>query len=90
MGLPAAKGLYINILKTETPGMCLGLNCRKICDFIESHFVKPVIPLELGKLPAMGGTVNCLTWYCPVLHKARLTPTDDGRRAAQTRPKAIL
>lgn len=66
--IASAKGLYINMLETEhavfLPQFCLQEDAEML-RFVSGHVDKPVVPVNVERLSAMGGAVNCLTWYCP-------------------------
>lgn len=66
--IPSAKGLYINMMETKDAVYVpqYGLESDKeILDTISKYTDKKVYPINVSKLSTLGGSVNCLTWYCP-------------------------
>ncbi|MEE8824353.1 putative agmatine deiminase [Lentilactobacillus sunkii] len=66
--IASAKGLYINMLETPTkvyvPQYGLSMD-HKVLKIIRSHTHKKLIPINVGKISTMGGSVHCLTWDVP-------------------------
>lgn len=66
--IASAKGLYINIMETESAWYVPQFQLQQdeeMLEFVKSYTDKQVIPLEIESLSTMGGAINCLTWYCP-------------------------
>lgn len=66
--IPSAKGLYINMMETKNtvfvPQYNLSLD-KRIINLVRKYTDKKVQPINVSSLSTLGGSVNCLTWYCP-------------------------
>lgn len=66
--IPSAKGLYTNMLTTETqilvPQYALPED-EAVLKQVRTHTTKQVIPVPVDDIATMGGSVHCLTWYLP-------------------------
>ncbi|WP_379946102.1 agmatine deiminase family protein [Enterococcus devriesei] len=66
--IPSAKGLYINMMETEknvyVPKYGLKTD-KKVIDLVSKYTEKNVYSVNVKNLSTLGGSVNCLTWYCP-------------------------
>jgi len=64
-GFADASGVYVNAMTTENAiyvpqfGM---VSDKKAVKVFKLHAVKEVIPVQVGKIGEMGGSVRCLTW----------------------------
>lgn len=66
--IPSAKGLYINMMETKKDIYIpqYGLKSdAKVVKIISRYTNKKVHKINVAKLSTLGGSVNCLTWYCP-------------------------
>lgn len=66
--IASAKGLYINMLQTPhavyVPQYGLTQD-HAVLRLIQRHVNQPVIPVPVGHLSTLGGSVHCLTWEVP-------------------------
>ncbi|GKQ43374.1 hypothetical protein RD055328_12970 [Companilactobacillus sp. RD055328] len=66
--IPSAKGLYVNILETADvlylPQYGLK-NDQRVYDIVRQYTDKKIQLVNMDKISTMGGSINCLTWYCP-------------------------
>ncbi|WP_413476368.1 agmatine deiminase family protein [Latilactobacillus fuchuensis] len=66
--IPSAKGLYINMTETTStvyvPQYGLKMD-QAIIKLVQHHTSKKVQAVDVTHLSTLGGSVNCLTWYCP-------------------------
>lgn len=66
--IPSAKGLYINMMETENDIYVpkYGLKSdQKIIDTVSKYTKKKIHSVDVSELSTLGGSINCLTWYCP-------------------------
>ncbi len=63
-GFLSAKGLYTNFVQTQNalfvPQYGLETDAQAIA-FLKQHTAKPIIPIEMGNIPARGGSLHCMT-----------------------------
>lgn len=66
--IASAKGLYINMLATHhalyVPQYGLKTD-RTALELIAAHTKQRVIPVNVGKISTLGGSLHCLTWDVP-------------------------
>lgn len=66
--IPSAKGLYVNILETDTKLYVPQYNLPQdkiVINIIKKHTSKEIIPINVSRISTMGGSIHCLTWYLP-------------------------
>ncbi|WP_099974496.1 agmatine deiminase family protein [Lactobacillus terrae] len=66
--IPSARGVYTNILETDSAIYVPQYSLKKDKEIIETlrkNTDKKIIPVDVSKISTMGGSVHCLTWYCP-------------------------
>lgn len=66
--IPSAKGLYINMMETKHAIYVPQYGLRQDKDalkLVRQYTDKQIHPVNVSKLSTLGGSVNCLTWYCP-------------------------
>ncbi|KRN28208.1 peptidyl-arginine deiminase [Lactobacillus selangorensis] len=72
--IPSARGLYINMLETDTdlylPQYGLKTD-QQVAKKVARYTHKKIHLVDVKELSTLGGSVNCLTWYCP----QKLLPT---------------
>ncbi|PMD68037.1 agmatine deiminase family protein [Companilactobacillus nuruki] len=66
--IASAKGLYINMLETEDAVYFPMYGLKKdhqVLNLVKKEYDKKVIPISVGRLSTLGGSIHCLTWDVP-------------------------
>ncbi len=66
--IPSARGLYVNMMETDTtlyvPKYGLKTD-QQVLDLVSQYTNKKIQTVDVRTLSTLGGSINCLTWYCP-------------------------
>ncbi|MGR3741142.1 agmatine deiminase family protein [Companilactobacillus sp. DQM5] len=66
--VPSATGLYINMMKTDEAVYVPQYNLpedKEVVQLLSQYTDKKLVPINVKQLSTLGGSINCLTWYCP-------------------------
>lgn len=66
--ISSAKGLYINMMQTNDTIYIPKYNLKtddEIINIVKKYTFKNIKQIDVENLSTMGGSINCLTWYCP-------------------------
>lgn len=66
--IPSAKGLYINMMETKYAIYVPQYGLKQDKDalkLVSQYTDKQIHSINVSNLSTLGGSVNCLTWYCP-------------------------